>query len=463
MARIVVCGGSIIGLSTAMLLARDGHDVTVVEQDPSEAPQDPASAWQDWHRRGVAQFRQPHLVLSRARQILDTDLPGLTDQLLDAGCVSVNPLAELPPTFPDRTPRPGDDRFRLVTGRRPVVEAVVAQAATRQPGVTIRRGVGVRGLLANLDRAVPHVQGVFLDGGEELRADLVVDATGRHTRLSGWLAPLTSMRPTVEAEDSGFIYYTRYFTGPEPPALRGPPVAALGSISVLTLIGDNSTWSVTVWTSARDTALRALRDIDRFTRVVGGCPGQAHWLGGQPITDVLVMGGILDRYRRFVVDGRPVATGVVAVGDAWACTNPSAGRGLSVGLLHAQRLRDAARDGLADPDAVVLRFDALTERDVTPFYRDQITADRRRLAEIEALRDGNEPAPPADPTATALGEAMPYDADVFRGLLEMVNCLALPQEVLNRPGFRDRIAARSGERPMGPPAPSRAELLDLVR
>jgi len=28
------------------------------------------------------------------------------------------------------------------------------------------------------------------------------------------------------------------------------------------------------------------------------------------------MAGIHDRYRRFVVDGRPIATGVCAVGDA---------------------------------------------------------------------------------------------------------------------------------------------------
>jgi flavin-dependent dehydrogenase len=61
------------------------------------------------------------------------------------------------------------------------------------------------------------------------------------------------------------------------------------------------------------------------------------------------MAGILDRYRRFVVEGNPIVTGFAAVGDAWACTNPSAGRGLSVGIVHAQLLRSTVRGYLGDP------------------------------------------------------------------------------------------------------------------
>ena len=59
------------------------------------------------------------------------------------------------------------------------------------------------------------------------------------------------------------------------------------------------------------------------------------------------MAKIEDRYHRFVVDGEPVATGVVAVGDAWACTNPSLGRGATLALVHAWRC--ATRCGPASP------------------------------------------------------------------------------------------------------------------
>ncbi len=46
----------------------------------------------------------------------------------------VDYVAAMPPTITDRAPRPGDDDLRFVTGRRPVIEAVVA-AATRNSRV----------------------------------------------------------------------------------------------------------------------------------------------------------------------------------------------------------------------------------------------------------------------------------------------------------------------------------------
>ena len=47
------------------------------------------------------------------------------------------------------------------------------------------------------------------------------------------------------------------------------------------------------------------------------------------------MAKIEDRIRDFWPGGRPMATGVLAVGDARACTNPSVRRGASIGMLHA--------------------------------------------------------------------------------------------------------------------------------
>jgi hypothetical protein len=407
MGSIVVCGGSVVGLCTAMMLARDGHGVTVLEADPAGAPA-PPDAWTSWSRRGVAQFHQPHTFFPRFRQVCDDELPGLTDRLLAAGCVWIDPLAILPPTLTDTAPRPDDAALRLVTGRRPVVESVIAAAAEDQPGVTVRHGVHVVELLPGL-AATPdavHVAGVRTACGAEIRADLVVDATGRRSRSVDWLAQLGGRRPEVESEDKGFVYYTRYFTGPTRPVLRAPALTPMGSFSVLTLVGDNDTWSVTLFGITGDPALKAVRDP--------------------------------------------------------ACTNPSAGRGMSVGVLHAQLLRHLVREHLDDPAVLARECHDRTERVVAPYYWNQVAADRVRVAEMAALRAGVAPPAPGEAMRRFLTAAS-HDADVYRALLQTVLCTALPQEVLARPDIAARVDALGDGPPLSRfPGPDRAGLLDLV-
>lgn len=462
MARIVICGGSVIGLSAGLMLARDGHEVSVFEADPDAPPAEPERAWASWDRRGVPQFRQPHNLFARARHILDAELPGITDDLLAAGCVWVDFLGSAPPGLRGGR-QPGDDYYRHVTGRRPVVESVLAAAAAAEPGLTINRGVRVAGLLAGPEviPGVPHAAGIRAEPGREVTADLVVDATGRRSPAAGWLAQLGARPPLAESSDSGFVYYTRYFRGPRQPELVGPALAAMGTFSILTLDGDNRTWSVTMFGPTGDPALKALRDPDCFSRVAAACPLQAHWLDGTPLTKVLPMAGILDRYRRFVVGGDPVVTGFAAVGDAWACTNPSAGRGVSVGLVHAQQLRQVVRHHLGSPGEFAAAWDESTERAVAPFYRNQLAFDQARLAEMEALRCEADWRPP-DTLLRRLAVAASHDPEVFRGFVETILCLALPEEVAARPGLQDKIDKLGAGEPQQLPGPDRAALLRLL-
>ena len=466
--RIVVLGAGISGLVAGLLLARDGHDVTLLERDPGGVPEGSNAAWEDWSRDGVVQFRQAHYLQPRGREILEQELPDVFGALAAAGACRFDLLSIMPPTIADRDPRPGDERLVTLTARRPVFEHVLARAAEQQEGLDVRRGVAVRGLMTDAYDGVPHVSGVVTEGGERLTADLVVDAMGRRSPMTGWLGELADAPVQEESETANFVYYTRFFRSREGglPPFRSAPLTPIGSFTILVLPSDNDTWCVTLYSAAGDRPLKRLRDAERWEAVVAACPAHKQWLDGETITGVLPIGGITDRYRRLVADERPVVTGVALLGDAWACVNPSTGRGMTLGMIQAQLLRDLVRDEIEDPGQVTLSWDARTETHLRPWYRETVNEDRTRLRELEALRRGEAPPRgegPAAAIAAALPAAIPNDPDVFRAFIQTRACLSTFGEMLARPGMVERILALGEEHEaVRPPGPNREQLLALL-
>src|SRR6476469_769745 len=95
MARITVLGAGMNGLTTAMLLARAGHRVTVLARDPADPPA-LEQAWEQWERKGVGQFRRAHYMLPRWRGEIQESLPEVLDELLAAGGRRFNVIAAVP-------------------------------------------------------------------------------------------------------------------------------------------------------------------------------------------------------------------------------------------------------------------------------------------------------------------------------------------------------------------------------
>jgi 2-polyprenyl-6-methoxyphenol hydroxylase-like FAD-dependent oxidoreductase len=471
MAHIVVVGAGVVALGTAMLLAGDGHHVTVLERDPEGPPSDPVAAWDGWQRPGLNQFRLAHAFLGGFRAVLDAELPAVAAALQDAGALRLNFIRDvLPPTMTGGW-QDGDERFEWLTGRRVLVEAVMAAAAAETPGVEVRRGVGVTGLTVGPSAlpGIPHVTGVRTRDGESVTADLVLDMTGRRSALPDWLEDIGARRPTEELEDCGFVYYGRHLRSADGsvPPMFGPPLIHWGTISSLTLPADNGTWSVVLVTGSKDHAMRSLHQADRWESVVRALPLVAHWLDGTAIDDgVQAMARLEDRHRDFMVDGKPVATGVLALADSWACSNPSAGRGASIGMLHAVCLRDQLRAvGVDDPSALVEAFHVASGEAVEPWYRSTLGSDRHRLGQIEAgIRGATyDSRDPAYELEEALNAALARDPECLRALFDIRFVLQQPEQVYARAGLRDKILdVGSGWRDAPPFGPTRAELLALV-
>lgn len=467
MARIVVAGGGICGTAAALMLARDGHEVVVLDRDPSPVPEDVEAAW-SWARRSVAQFRFAHVMLPAGYQVLVHELPDVVARLRAAGGYRWNVVDDTLPRIPGATSRDDDERFTTFTGRRPSIEWAFAATLADEPGVEVRRGVAIEGFVTGADvvAGVPHVVGVRLAGGDEVHGDLIVDATGRRSATCDWLAAIGARPPIEQSEDVGFTYTGRFYRSADGtvPEARAPILTPCASISLLTIPSDNGTWSATIYTASDDAPLRRVRDPATFERVWRAFPDHAHWLDGEPINDIASMSGAIDRTRRFVLDGTPVATGVVTIADAHSCTNPSVGRGMSIGLLHTVGMRDAVRAHLGEPAALALAFDDKTRAQIQPWHEATATLDRGRMVELRAAIEGVsfEPTPDAA-IGAAMATASMTDEDMLRSFAEIVGCLALPMEVLSRPGMFERVLELAGEQPPPSPyGPDRQRLLELI-
>ena len=469
MTDAIVIGAGPVGLATAMLLAARDIDVTVLERD-DPPPDGPRDAWESWERRSVTQFHQVHFLQAGGRAVLEARLPAVVDELRAVGAVRWNMIAGLGRLLPDGPVTDGFEQFETITTcRRPVLELAFAKAAAGTPRVCVRHNVTVSELtvgtavLAN----VPHVTGVRTSTGETFGADIVIDAAGRRSPVGRMLADLGGPAPDQRAEEFGFVYNTQLYRGDALPELGGDALAALGSISVLTMPGDDGHWAVTLYHLPQDKQMRKVRDPAVFERVVRSLPLHAHWADGQRIGTVATMASTTNSSRSFVRNDGPVATGLVPVGDAWGFTNPSLGRGITLGLLHAVDVADVVADEISDPAALARRWAKVTEERAAQWHEATVQFDRIRGPEAEAALLGlDDPHDPADLSVAgfrAFDSARHYDAEVLRWFGEQASCISLPMEVASRPGVFARVLeVASHNPPYRTPAPSRTELEALL-
>jgi 2-polyprenyl-6-methoxyphenol hydroxylase-like FAD-dependent oxidoreductase len=334
MVNIAVVGAGLAGLAAALMLARRGHQVVLVESDASPVPPGADEMWAAWHRPGVAQARHCHAFPGRVRKFLREHAPDVLADVVAQGA------GELIDRAPDGSVEAGDEDFVLLLCRRPVFEGVLRRAVDAEPGVRVVPGRQAIGLVVgpSANPGVPLVRGVRLAGGGEVLADAVVDASGRRSKMTAWLAAVGARAPQEESAPTGVVYYGRHFAvrpgaGDAAVAGPGPARVGLGYLNCTLWPTDNRTFIVSFGAPASDSELRALHHERAFMAAARSLPAFVPWLNpacAEPIGRVEAMGELRNKWRRFVVDGAPVALGLHVVGDALCHTNPSHAKGASL-------------------------------------------------------------------------------------------------------------------------------------
>ncbi len=473
--RVAIVGGSIAGLAAAILLAREGHEVSVFDRDDTRPADDVEAAAGGAWRPGAPHSPQGHGLPGLGRRLLRYRWPDIYGALLEHGAVEGRSADYMPATIRDRSPRPGDDELSALGSRRSTFEWIWRQAARFEEGLTIRHVAAVEGLVAE-DGSIPRIRGVRVAGVGIVNADLVVDACGRRSRVPDWLEAVGARRPAFEFGECALIYNTRHYqlrpghVAPERQPGQGAVIATILPYAVALLFpSDNDTVQLSIGSLAEDRPMKAARHAAAFDAFARCIPALGPWLEVlEPISGVWSMSAPRNVLRHDVVDGTPVAVGLLAAGDAVCNTNPSFGRGMSLALAQAAALADVLAAHPTDEHARALALHETITREIEPWYHDQVAQDDVRVATARAAVFGTpKPAPVRIGGGFTLIEvfaAAAVDAAVWRAITRRAMMLDGPTTMFDDTAMVERVSAAlaTGAKPPQPSVPSREDVLRAI-
>ncbi|WP_123025586.1 FAD-dependent oxidoreductase [Mycolicibacterium stellerae] len=356
----VVIGASIAGMCAARVLSDFYDRVTVYERDalPSDAA----------NRRAVPQGRHVHLLLARGAKELERHFPGLLDDMVACGvpilqnrpdCIHFGGAGHVLGT--SRVLR---DEFTAYVPSRPHLEWQIRRKATAIPNVElVSAGVAE----PTYDAARQRVSGVRLDAGDDIPADLVVDAAGRGTRLPVWLEQWGFDRPPEGSVDVGISYATHQLRIPD--GLIAEKVVVSGASRNQTrglgmLCYEDGTWGLTTFGVANAEPPHDFAEMCALADEIVPPHIAAAVRKAQPIGDVTFHKFPASRWRRYhKLDRFPA--GILPFGDAVASFNPTYGQGMTMTSLQAGHLQRA----LESPDTDLAReFNAATAKSTYPVW-----------------------------------------------------------------------------------------------
>lgn len=363
----VVIGASIAGLCAARLLADHFDRVTLYERD--ELPDGPVD------RSAIPQGQHVHLLMARGARELESLFPGLLDDMAAADMPVLHNLpGEIHFTASGHvlsTGRSGRDGFTAYLPSRALLEWNIRKRVEALPRVQIVRGDVDEPIF---DRAAGRVTGIVVDGGVTVPADLVVDASGRGSRLPAWMQQWGFEQPRVDAVKVGVSYASlrvRIPAGMMPEKMVVVGAAHDRPLGLGMLFHEDGAWTVTAFGVGGAAPPRDFAGVCALADDVVPAHIATALRAGDQIADMKFHSYPTSKWRRYDKLTR-LPGGIVPFGDAVVSMNPTFGQGVTMSALQAATLRDVLAGGTHD---LVRRLARATARAILPVWTMNAVAD----------------------------------------------------------------------------------------
>ncbi len=441
--RAIVLGGSIGGLLAARVLSDHFRQVVVLERDP--LPDQPLP------RKGTPHARHTHGLLSQGLTRLEAMFPGLGAELVAHGAEQGDLVKDC------LWHAAGGFHRQIASGlfasaqSRALLEWLVRRRVGQLSNVAVRGQIGVQRLLADerrqrvagvqfadrshADRALSNSAAFKSERTEALPANLVIDATGRGSRLPQWLEELHFPRPKEERVHIDLAYATRLYRR-RPTDLGGqlaivvtqqPPNKRFAAMVQM----EGGLWSLTMGGVLGDHPRLTESGLLEFARGLPTSELHEFLQDAEPASEILsykYASSLRRRYERL----REFPQGILPLGDSICSFNPVYGQGMTVAALEAGALDECLREGM---DGLAARYFRRVARLVDTPWQIAVGSD---------LRNPGVPGPRPLGSSLVNGwldrihRAAQHDPEVALAFHRVANLLAPPASLF-RPGLAARV------------------------